>query len=238
MPLVSSAPGLACLFVGRGDEPRPGPDTLLDLLDSRGGRATRFARVRQIHSDRCIVLREDSRIDADGFAGEGDALLTDRPGLALGIATADCVPIVAYDPVSGALGLVHAGWRGTVAGVLSAAISVMKAELSAAPERMLVSAGPCAGACCYTVGEEVIGAFSAAGADLSRIVSRDAPGAARLDLVAANRAQALDAGVDPERFASTGMCTICRPVGLHSYRREGAAAGRMWLLAARAGATR
>jgi len=235
LPLLSTAPGLSCVFVGKLGAARPGPADLLRLLPAPGAPSLRFARARQIHSNRCLVVRPDGALPADGVAGEGDALLTDRPGIALGVAVADCVPLAAYDPQARVLAVIHAGWRGTQAGVLAQALSVMELSLGADPSRLLVSAGPCAGACCYCVGNEVIDAFAAAGADLARIVSHGAGGETRLDLVEANRLQALAAGVREERFASAGLCTLCGPGGLHSYRREGAAAGRMWLVAAMTG---
>ncbi len=151
---------------------------------------------------------------------------------ALGVATADCLPIVAVDPAARALAVIHAGWRGTLSGVLPAALALMSEALRARPERILVGVGPAIGGCCYRVGEEVVDRFlQGAPRHAPPAITRRRDGA-YLDLTEINRLQALDLGVTPERFASAGICTACRLDMCHSYRREGSAAGRMWLLAA------
>jgi hypothetical protein len=194
-----------------------------------------LAIVRQIHSARCLVVaRRDLPAHAGAHVvGEADALVTAERGMALGVATADCVPLVAVDPEAGALAVIHAGWRGTLAGVLPAAISAMRLQLGADPERIRIGAGPAAGPCCYEVGPDVLQPFMKQRPEIaSLVISRVSDGRGRLDLVEANRLQALDAGISSGHFGSTGVCTICRPDVCHSYRRDGSAAGRMWLLAA------
>lgn len=232
IPLLESVPGLACVFVGRGAEPRPQPDRLAAALGIGITRAaTReaipVATARQIHSDRCLVVSEA------GNAGEGDALLTDRTGIALGIATADCLPLVAVDPDAGALAAIHAGWRGTLSGILGKALHLMVDRLGAAPRRIRIGAGAAAGACCYEVGPEVAEAFTARAPDCApRILRRKESGRLHLDLLEANFLQALEVGVRSDHLDALGICTVCRPDVCHSYRRDGAAAGRMWLMAA------
>ena len=104
--------------------------------------------------------------------------------------------------------------------------------MEARAERIVVAAGPSARACCYEVGDDVAGAFRRdRPGHADRVVILERPGVTHVDLVEANRLQALDAGVDPARFESLGVCTICSPGTTHSFRRDGAAAGRMWALA-------
>ena len=231
IPLIRSVPGLACVFIGRGPERRPDPAHLASLLEEPGSSVSRSMPVttlRQIHSNRCLVVETRS----GGEAGEADALLTTLPGVAMGIAAADCLPIIAVDPVARALAVVHAGWRGTLSGVLPAALGRMTADLKARPERIVVGVGPAIGACCYRVGEEVAEGFrDRHPRHAAQIVTRG-PDGIYLDLMVANRLQALDAGVTSERFASAGICTACRVDAWHSYRKEGPGTGRQWLLAA------
>jgi hypothetical protein len=227
-PLLDGLEGVSCVFVGRGPSPRPDPAGLLGLLDRDGRRPVRLATARQVHSDRCLVLAGHHC----GVAGEADALITRERGLALGIAAADCVPLVAIDPQAGVLGMVHAGWRGTLAGVLEKALDRMRRDLGARPERILVCAGPAAGPCCYQVGSEVVEAFGRKRPTHSaRALIERRPGEYFLDLIEANRLQAEEAGVAGGRFGALAVCTVCRPDLCHSYRRDGASAGRMWLLA-------
>jgi len=232
IPLLESIPGLASVFLGRDTEPRPLPGRLSAVLAAScpGAReGTPIVTARQIHSDRSLLVR----CGASGVAGEGDALLTDAQGIALGVATADCLPLAAIDPDAGVLAVVHAGWRGTLSGVLGKAIEAMTEQLGAVPGRIRIGTGAAVGACCYEVGPEVVEAFTDRRFDhASRIFRRPGNGSIHLDLIEANRLQALEAGVRGDHYAALGLCTVCRPDACHSYRRDGAGAGRMWLLAA------
>jgi hypothetical protein len=220
--------GLSCAWVGRGPVSRPRPESLLPLVWDESP-VPALATVAQIHSSRWLRARPPLR-SAHEVLGEGDAILTSESRLALGIATADCLPIVAVDPGARALAVAHAGWRGSLAGILRASLAAMKAELGARPERIVVGIGPAVGACCYRVGEEVAAPFSAARPRLAGVVIRR-EGAAHLDLIEENRLQAEEEGVPRDRVHALGVCTVCRADLCHSYRREGPQAGRMWLLA-------
>jgi hypothetical protein len=180
--------------------------------------------VTQVHSNRWLAA-PPLAAGEHRVLGEGDAILTAVRGVWLGIATADCLPIVAVDPKAPALAVVHAGWRGTSARVLSEALRGMRETLDADPRRLVVGIGPGAGRCCYEVGEDVARRFD------GRAVRRDGARPPRLDLIQANRLQALEAGVPEGRIHALGVCTICHPESCHSFRRDGPSAGRMWLLA-------
>ncbi len=227
LPLLSDLTGLAHLFVGRLDTPRPGPASLIPLL--RPGATLPLRTVRQVHSSRCIEVPAP----ADGEAGEADALVTTLRGQALGIATADCLPVIACDAEAGVLSVVHAGWRGTLAGVLDSALDAMTGRCGARPEAIRVGVGPGVGRCCYVVGREVQEAFAQARpGHAASIFARAADGSLHLDLLEANRLAAMERGIRPEHFAALEVCTVCRADLCHSYRVAGPAAGRMWLLAA------
>lgn len=131
------------------------------------------------------VARVDQPVDSvDGV----DALITDRPNIALFATYADCYPIVLWDPTHRAAGLVHAGWRGTEAGVAIAAIRAMQREFGSDPAEIRAGIGPGICGLCYEVGGEVAGKFEAR-------FTRPSGDAFLLDLAAANRAQLQEAGV-------------------------------------------
>jgi hypothetical protein len=213
-----------------------------------GGKFIGPVFARQVHSDIVWPLKE-----APQTAPAGDALVTATPGLALSVKTADCFPILLFDPGIPAAGVIHAGWRGTVKRIAEKAVGVMRAWYGADPGRMYAAIGPGIHSCCYEVGEEVIVAFRSqftcadelfrnprgqnpADIRLPRQVLtagrpplRDlAPGRACLNLEEANRRQLLAAGLKAENIAAGAPCTACRNDLLYSYRREGAAAGRLY----------
>ncbi len=227
-PLIESLRGVAAVFFGRGEPMRPDPARLSLAPVLPPARVLRTVHARQVHS--AICLQVDRGGGPDGDFGKGDALITSQRRVVMGIATADCLPIVAVDPEAPALGVIHAGWRGTRDGVLRAAIDAMTSRLAARPDRIRIAIGPGARACCYEVGPDVAGVFRGGGAGPPCVVEDDR--GTRLDLVVANLRQARDAGVVREACDDLGICSICRPDLCHSYRRDGRAAGRMWLLAA------
>lgn len=169
-----------------------------------------LAAARQIHS--ATVLPAQA-----GFCGEGDALWTDRAGLALSVITADCVPVVLAGP--GGIAAVHAGWRGLVDGVIPATLRALSGPL---PE-WTAWIGPAIGACCYEVGEDVAEQVVAAAGDPAVAVPGPR-GRPHLDLQAVARRQLESAGVG--EVLALARCTRCEAEKLFSYRREGKGAGR------------
>ncbi|MGE5707562.1 MAG: peptidoglycan editing factor PgeF [Bacteroidota bacterium] len=180
--------------------------------------------VKQVHEHR--VLRLDAPEDA--LEGENkqqaDALITDVPGLAIAVMTADCVPILLEDPATGAVAAVHAGWRGTVQRIVMETIEAMKREYGTRPEDLRAAIGPAIGACCYEIGPEVI-------RELEKLPGANAcllPGEgekAFADLRGFNAFQLQNLGV--ASIELVGECTRCREDLFYSYRRNGPHAGRM-----------
>ena len=154
---------------------------------------------------------------------EGDASVALRTGLLLGIETADCLPVLLVDPRRRSVAAVHAGWRGTAAGIGGRAVEALVAAGSR-PEDLLAALGPGIGPCCYEVGDELFPHFGEEGRDLFRPGPRGRP---HLDVRAANVRQLLGAGVRPEKIHHVDECTACRPELYHSYRRDGPGGGRM-----------
>jgi YfiH family protein len=156
---------------------------------------------------------EVARVDAAGGAVEGvDGLVTDRPGLPLLATYADCYPLVVYDPRRHAVGLAHAGWRGTAGGMAGALLSALAREYGSRPSDLVAGIGP--GICgrCYQVGGEVAARFNG-------YARPDNEGRFRLDLAAANRAQLEQAGLSAERIHVHGACTL-ESADLPSHRRR------------------
>ncbi|MBI2528108.1 MAG: peptidoglycan editing factor PgeF [Candidatus Rokubacteria bacterium] len=185
------------------------------LLGARGLLLEPPAFARQVHGAEVVEAR------AGGSVGRGDALVSDRPGLPLAVFTADCLPIVLFDPAGGRLAVAHAGWRGTVQSVARAVADAL-ARAGAPRESLLAAIGPSIGPCCYEVDLPVIqGLRSAFPGAWSGWVTPTGPGKWMLDLWKANEDQLRSAGVDPSRIDNLRLCTACRLDLFFSYRREG-----------------
>ncbi|MGB6432392.1 MAG: peptidoglycan editing factor PgeF [Candidatus Acidiferrales bacterium] len=208
-----------------------------------------FAAARQFHSDVIHVISEP-RIPAQ--PPRADALLTQTPGILLTVQTADCVPILLVDTRRRAIAAIHAGWRGTLARIAQKTLGKMRMSFGTRPADVIAALGPSIGPCCYEVGPEVAQLFAAQfsaaknwfAGPFDRLSSGEEPNPlpwlnmmppghqpppprVQLDLRAANRWQLLDAGVPSARIAVSPLCTACRTDLLFSYRREGAATGRL-----------
>lgn len=174
--------------------------------------------VHQIHSN--LVHRATE----PGYVADGDALVTDLPGLLLEIRTADCMPVLLIDPVRRAVGIAHAGWRGTVSGIAARTVQYMVAELGCQLVDIQAACGPSIGPCCFEVGPEVAAQF-----EPSAVVRAPlpAPGRVTVDLLQANKTQLFDAGLAPELIFQASACTVCDPHQFHSYRRDRDQSGRL-----------
>ncbi len=200
-------------FAGRG--PRLGRSETLAALD---GARLPVAWAKQAHGARVAA------VSRPGECGPADALVTRRAGLALAVATADCVPVA----LSGAseVAAIHAGWRGLARGVVGEAVR----RMSGVPAALEAWVGPAIGACCYEVGEEVAAEVAAAsGPEVVAPGRRERP---HLDLSAAARRQLEAAGVG--RVHLLVSCTACDE-RLWSYRRDGSGVGRNLTFVWRAG---
>jgi len=201
---------------------------------------------RQVHSDiiRLIESPAESRL-------VGDGLITDTPGVLLGIQTADCLPVILVDPKRRAVGVFHAGWRGTVKRIVEKGVGEMRRFFGSRARDLKAAIGPGVHGCCYEVGEEVRHQFESRFAyaeKLFRVVEESdpvrekypmlfltarAPGHSELpkkiflDLVEANRQQLLAVGVPAKSIEPSPLCTNCRTDLLFSYRAEKGKTGRM-----------
>jgi YfiH family protein len=184
----------------------------------------RLILMRQVHGDRIHVIDEDGTLP-EGLP-ECDGLITDRPGVALGIRTADCVPLFFVDRTRRVIGAAHAGWRGTALGIAARMVAILTERFSSRPEDILAVIGPAIGPCCYEVDAPVFGAFSAM--PDAALFSRSCRQKERwmVDLVLANRLQILAEGVHSENIFASGLCTSCRQDLFFSHRAAGGRTGR------------
>jgi polyphenol oxidase len=160
-----------------------------------------------------------------------DVIVSNATGVLAGVKTADCVPILIGDPVTGGFAAVHAGWRGTLATAVVVGVNRLVQQYNAKPENLRVAIGASAGPCCYEVGTDVIDAFTNrfSGANL---FTTTRPGHAKIDLLRANRDQLESAGVIPERIHIAPICTMCRTDLFFSYRKEKSLHGKVGRLMA------
>ncbi|WP_448574767.1 peptidoglycan editing factor PgeF [Thermomicrobium sp.] len=184
---------------------------------------------RQVHGTQVTVVTASERgrgaLEPSTGIPESDALVTTERNLPLAVICADCVPVLLYAPDVPAIGVVHAGWRGTVGGITRQAVRILCNEFSARPERLLAFLGPSIGPCCYEVGEEVITAWVARGPSgrHQAVLSRN--GRAIFDLWRANELLLIEEGIVPEHIERSAICTRCHAEEWFSYRANGARAG-------------
>jgi YfiH family protein len=181
-----------------------------------------------VHGDRVVrVTGEDlAGLEEVAVVPDCDALITDQPDLALVITAADCVPVFLYDPVRRAVGVAHAGWRGTVLGIAGKTAQAMAAAFGSKPSNLLAAVGPSIGPCCYEVDERVALPLRAYyGDDTAGLLAMGrAPGKYQLDLWAANRLDLSRSGI--KKITISGTCTSCGVDQLFSHRADDGRAGR------------
>lgn len=198
------------------------------LAEALGAPDAEVVRLKQVHGRAVLTFEEPPRERRNIVLGEGDALLTRQPDVLLVVASADCVPIVLADSESGWLAAVHAGWRGTVARVLDAALDALASRGVRVPG-LVAAFGPSISRERYEVGPEVVSALReayrgvAVPLDAIRTAGADR---AYVDVAAFNAAALRARGIRADRTTPSDLCTHETP-DLPSWRRDGAAAGRI-----------
>jgi polyphenol oxidase len=202
--------------------------------------------LRQIHSD---IIHFVSSTPREPLFGDG--LISDTPGLFIAVQMADCLPIILVDPKRRAIGVFHAGWRGTVKRIIEKGVGKMRLCFGSLPRNLKAAIGPGIRGCCYNVGEEVRENFESQFSYATKLfrevkesdpvrekypllfLTARAPGHSELpkkiflDLVEANRQQLIAAGVSAKNIEASPLCTNCRTDLLFSYRAEKGKTGRM-----------
>ncbi len=192
-------------------------------LQAFGVPRTAVTAFHQVHGDRVLEA------EPSWFAEEADAATSTTPGLALVVSVADCFPLLFFDPVRGAVGIAHCGWRGTPKGLAGSVVTALAQRHGCDPADVRVLIGPGIRGPCYQVGPEVAAAFAESGFP-EAVAWPDDEGRFRLDLVAANRFALQAAGVQAALVHDTELCTHCHPSRFFSYRRDLGRTGRHWAM--------
>ena len=190
-----------------------------------------IVQMHQVHDVKVAVVdRGDlTRDELDGY----DAMITDLPGVTIGVRTADCIPVLLYDPVKKAAAAIHSGWRGTVSKIIGKTVIKMQSTYASQPSDILAFIGP--GICvdCFQVGEEVALKFKETGFDINSLWSFRGPktgngmeGGHHIDLKEACRQTLVESGLKNENIQITGLCTYEDNDLLYSARKEGIECGR------------
>lgn len=163
----------------------------------------------------------------DGY----DAFITARPGIVLMVRVADCVPVILYEPVKNVLALVHAGWKGTLAGIAEKTVTEMVRGWGCAAENIRAGIGPAIGPCCFTVQQDVKALFQERFPNAGGFIHEKPGNAVTIDLPEANRLQLVEAGCRDQHIELSGRCTACTLNLFFSHRGEKGKTGRFALLA-------
>ena len=200
-----------------GDDPERVEANRRKAAEMLGFRPDHLAVQKQVHGNTIVEVDDGYQL------GESDALYTSQNGWLLGISVADCVPVLLYDPDAGVVAGVHSGWRGTLAGIGSAAVEQISAAAGVRPENLRAWIGPSAGVCCYEVGPDVAELFPAVHSCALE------NGKFLFDNRGAVLAGLLGAGLREQHIEVDMRCSICDE-RFHSYRRDGGRSGRMYAL--------
>ncbi len=230
--VVTGAPANMATHLGPDREQAAGRRRA--ICESLGLRFEQLTSTCQVHGAEVFLVDPTSagtgRGVRDGTEPAADALATDVPGVALLALSADCPLILVFDPSRPAVGLAHASWKGTVAGVARGLVETMRRTFGCDPRTMVAAIAPSAGPCCYEVGDDVVTAVarSLPNHEQHLVAGHDRP---HFDLWSANTAQLIEAGLSPEAVTAANVCTICDR-RFFSYRRDGGGTGRFAFIAA------
>jgi YfiH family protein len=206
-----------------------------DLKQSIGLHDLTVVTAKQVHGDE--ILKVSSATGRS--AGTADGLMTDAPNVFVGVMAADCVPLLFLEPKRKVVAAVHAGWRGTAAGIAATAIARMTEEYGIDLTALHVAMGPSIGPCCYQVGNEVAEQIGANWEEAVRSAWRPEGAKGWLDLRAVNEAQLVALGVPQPQIRQLGVCTACNVEDFFSYRKEGKTGSQLsfigWLPSSRVG---
>jgi polyphenol oxidase len=185
-----------------------------------------FLVVNQVHGDGIFVIGRQGSYFPSRAELDYDAIVTNRPGLAICIKTADCVPVFIVDKVQRVIAVVHAGWRGTAAGISAKVIKLLRSRYLSDPRDLLAAIGPSIGICCYEVDSVAARPFAGQKNNEAFLFRRASGNKWMLDLPEANRRQLLDCDIPEKNIELSGYCTSCRQELFFSHRASGGVTGR------------
>jgi YfiH family protein len=181
---------------------------------------------RQVHGSDILVISEENEDFSHFLSVEGDAVITNQPKVLIGVCVADCVPILLCDPLKKVVAVVHAGWKGTAAGLVAKTVAGMVSEFGCNPAALHAAIGPCIQKCCYEVDEPVKKAFLQGGIIWDECAETKPDGTWLLDLGVANQQLLVKAGLAADSIQVSGQCVCCHSEQFFSYRRDKEEAGR------------
>jgi YfiH family protein len=186
------------------------------IFSSSGMDLDKIVYLNQIHSDKFFHVTKENYMDIRGE--QGDALITSARGIAIGVFTADCVPVILVDSKNKITAVVHAGWKGTYQGIVKKVLTYMIDNMGADPGSIEAAIGPSIGPCCFEVGIEVAEKFT---------FTHEKKGKHYVDLWRENMEQIMECGVTMDKIMTGILCTMCDKDLFFSYRRDSGKTGRM-----------
>jgi YfiH family protein len=209
-----------------GDDSKVVSQNVCDMKLAVGIHEGRIVTMKQVHGDHIVEVK-DKRLKE---AGEADGMITAETGIYLGVLTADCVPLLFVAPKQRLAAAVHAGWRGTLAGIAEKTVRLFWDRYGVAPEDLEVALGPSIGPCCYEVKDDVAGPLMKKWGKLTTPSVPVNDGKTFVNLSRLNRDILRAAGVPGSQLFQVGPCTSCTPDDFFSYRRVGGETGRQMSL--------
>ncbi|MDR3057471.1 MAG: peptidoglycan editing factor PgeF [Prevotella sp.] len=186
----------------------------------------------QTHKDQVQIIDEafmqKTDLEKATLLNGVDAVVTDQKNIYIGITTADCVPILIFDPKLNILAAIHAGWKGTVAKIVQKTVLKMQEHFNSSPHDLLAGIGPCISQKYFEVGDEVVEAFVNAGFSIEGISCQNTvTGKRHIDLEYANKLLLMESGIPSENIETANLCTYSNPDKFFSARRQSIHSGRM-----------
>jgi YfiH family protein len=191
-----------------------------------GTRVERLVTVTQTHGTDLLVIDAPNPDYSHFQKLECDGIITNQPGVMIGVCVADCAPVLLLDPVNRVAAALHAGWKGTAGEIAKKGVAALVSLFGAKPGQLLAAVGPAIGRCCYEVDAPVRDEFAKGGGDWDEFADVAGDGRWRLDLSRANVLQLQDAGLAPENIETTDLCVSCNKASFFSYRRDKGETGR------------
>ncbi len=218
------------LGVSRGDDPDHVRENYRRFLTAIGAQGPRMAMSNQVHENHVrVITKADVKEDPyEKVTYEADGLVTDLPGVTLVIFSADCLPILYYDPVRQVVAAAHAGWRGTASDIAGAVVRKMEEVYGCDPQNILAAIGPGIGPCCFETHEDVPNAMmSAFSTPVLKYLHIQENGKYSVDLKGINAMRLEKAGVPTENIGVCELCTSCHQDLFWSHRCVGTNRGSM-----------
>lgn len=192
--------------------------------------------VHQVHGDGILVVdcnaenqvADLKKMEASRGTEGYDAIVTDQRGVILAVRTADCLPVLIFDPRQRVIAAVHAGWRGALREVVPKTVRCMMDRFSCQPQTLIIGIGPSIRSCCYEVGEMVLAPLAARYPYWQEVLKESGEKKAMLNLQELVRRQLLELDVPVDQIEIAQACTACDAERFFSYRRDGKKAGSMW----------